>query len=112
MRRFNKDEDAVIAHYGLGWVIHKQEIYHWASRSFADASAGDDEIARKALHYQAVNLKMFGNYREALDIFREFGQRFPDGEGEFFEDAHFEWAVAAYEFGCYDDAIEVLICVA
>ncbi len=109
LRRIDNEEDARIAHYGLGWVFHKQEIYHWASRSFADASAGDDEIARKALYYQAVNLKMFGNYREALDIFREFGQRFPEWEGEFFEVAHFEWAVAAFEFGYYDEAIEVLM---
>lgn len=109
LRRIEDDEDARIAHYGLGWVFHKQEIFHWASRSFADASAGDDEVARKALYYQAVNLKMFGNYREALEIFREFGQRFPEWEGVFFEEAHFEWAVAAFEFGYYDEAIEVLL---
>ncbi|MDR9408976.1 MAG: tetratricopeptide repeat protein, partial [Balneolaceae bacterium] len=38
-------EQSRIAHYGLGWVFHKQDIYHWAARSFGEASSGEDEIA-------------------------------------------------------------------
>src|SRR5690625_4639122 len=52
---------------------------------------------------------MFVNYHEGLVLFREFVQRVPEWEGEFFEVAHFEWAVAAFEFGYYDEAIEVLM---
>ncbi len=45
------------AHYGLGWLYHKQEIYHWASDEFEKASEGSDELARKAVYYKAVNEK-------------------------------------------------------
>lgn len=100
-------EQARIAHYGLGWVFHKQDIYHWAARSFGEASSGDDEIAIKAQYYEAVNQKLAGRYKEALESFREFGDRFQ--EGIFQEQARFEWAVTAFESGLYNEAIEVLL---
>ncbi len=96
-----------IAHYGLGWVYHKQNIYHWASRSFADASAGDDDLARRALYYQAVNEKLAGRFRNSLNTFREFGDRF--GEGVFYEEARYEWAFTALETGSNSEAVEVLL---
>lgn len=100
-------EQARIAHYGLGWVFHKQDIYHWAARSFGEASSGDDEIAIKAQYYEAVNQKLAGRQNEALESFREFGDRFQ--EGIFQEEARFEWAVTAFESGLYNEAIEVLL---
>jgi TolA-binding protein len=100
-------EQERIAHYGLGWVFHKQEIYHWAARSFGEASSGNDEIAIKAQYYEAVNQKLAGRHREALESFREFGERFQ--EGIFQEVARFEWAVTAFESGLYNEAIEVLL---
>lgn len=100
-------EQSRIAHYGLGWVFHKQDIYHWAARSFGEASSGDDEIAIKAQYYEAVNQKLAGRYQEALDSFREFGDRFQ--EGTFQEQARFEWAVTAFESGLHNEAIEVLL---
>ena len=96
-----------IAHYGLGWVYHKQEIYHWASTSFAAASDGDDELARKALYYKAVNEKLAGRFRNSLNTFREFGDRF--GEGVFYEQARYEWAITALETGNNNEAVEVLL---
>ncbi len=96
-----------IAHYGLGWVFHKQDIYHWAARSFGEASSGDDELAIKAQYYEAVNQKLAGRQDEALESFREFGERFQ--EGVFQEEARFEWAVTAFESGLYNEAIEVLL---
>lgn len=96
-----------IAHYGLGWVYHKQGIYHWASTSFAAASAGDDELARKALYYQAVNQKLAGRFRNSLNTFREFGERFD--EGVFYEQARYEWAITALETGNNNEAVEVLL---
>lgn len=101
------NEEARIAHYGLGWVYHKQEIYHWAARSFGEASSGDDELARKALYYQAVNEKLASRQDQAIRTFREFGDRFR--EGTFVEQAYYEWAVSAFEIGSYDEAIEALL---
>lgn len=95
------------AQYGLGWVYHKQEIYHWASSEFEKASKGADELARKALYYKAVNEKLGSRYREALETFRTFGERFK--EGLWVEEAYYEWAVTAYELGRYGEAIEVLL---
>lgn len=100
-------EQSRIAHYGLGWVFHKQDIYHWAARSFGEASSGEDEIAIKAQYYEAVNQKLAGRYQESLNSFREFGDRFQ--EGIFQEQARFEWAVTAFESGLYNEAIEVLL---
>lgn len=102
-------EQSRIAHYGLGWVFHKQDIYHWAARSFEESSSGDDEIALKAQYYEAVNLKLASRYQEALEAFREFGERFGDNDHPMTEHAKFEWAVTAFESGLYNEAIEVLL---
>ena len=107
LRRVDDPHEARIAHYGLGWVFHKQDIFHWAARSFDEASSGDDDVARRALYYKAVNEKLAGRLNDALNTFREFGDRF--GEGVFYEHAHFEWAVTALEAGQFNEAIEVLL---
>jgi tetratricopeptide (TPR) repeat protein len=108
LRRVDPENpEARIAHYGLGWVFHKQEIFHWASRSFAEATEGDDEIARKALYYKAANEKLSGRSREALETFREFGDRYSDGV--FYEKAILEWAITAFELGYYNESIEILL---
>jgi TolA-binding protein len=96
-----------IAHYGLGWVYHKQEIYHWAAESFGRAAIGEDEIARKALYYKAVNEKLSAQYRESILTFREFGERYE--QGLWVEKAYYEWAVSAYQASRYDEAINVLL---
>jgi TolA-binding protein len=104
----NKGSDQVrIAHYGLGWVYHKQEIYHWAAEEFQKAAQGSDELARKALYYKAVNEKLGSRYPEAIETFREFGDRFR--EGLWVEEAYYEWAITAFEMGRYSEAIEVLL---
>jgi len=102
-----ENPEARVAHYGLGWVFHKQDIFHWASRSFAEATDGNDEIARKALYYKAANEKLSGRSREALETFREFGDRYSDGV--FYEKAMLEWAITAFEIGYYNESIEVLL---
>lgn len=104
----NKGTDRVrIAHYGLGWVYHKQEIYHWAAESFSKAAKGDDETARKALYYKAVNEKLGGRYDQAIETFRTFGDRYK--EGLWVEEAYYEWAITAYEMGIYAETIETLL---
>ncbi|WP_138432179.1 tetratricopeptide repeat protein [Fodinibius saliphilus] len=95
------------AHYGLGWVYHKQEIYHWAAEEFGKAAKGNDELARKGLYYKAVNEKLGSRYREAIETFRSFGERFE--KGLWVEEAYYEWAITAYEVGRYSEAIEVLL---
>jgi tetratricopeptide (TPR) repeat protein len=104
----NKGTDKVrVAHYGLGWVYHKQEIYHWAADEFGKAAKGTDETARKALYYKAVNEKLGSRYAEAIETFRTFGEQFK--EGLWVEEAYYEWAITAYEMGRYSEAIEVLL---
>ncbi|MEX2352026.1 MAG: tetratricopeptide repeat protein [Balneolaceae bacterium] len=107
LSRAGDDQDTRAAYYGLGWVFHKQGIYHWAAEAFNNASGGDDEIARKALYYKAVNEKIGGRYQSSLETFREFGDRFQ--EGLIVEEAWYEWAVTAFERGRYVEAIEVLL---
>lgn len=96
-----------IAHYGLGWLYNKQEIYHWAAESFGRAAAGEDEITRKALYYKAVNEKLGGQYGKSINTFRDFGERFK--EGMWVEKAYYEWSVSAFEASRYDESIEVLL---
>jgi tetratricopeptide (TPR) repeat protein len=100
-------EDVRFAHYGLGWVYHRQEVYHWAAESFGRAAVGDDELARKALYYKAVNEKLAGRLENAYRSFEEFGNRFRTGE--WIEEAYFEWAVIAFEVGFYGETIEILL---
>lgn len=102
-------EQSRIAHYGLGWVFHKQDIYHWAARSFAEASSGDDTIAMKAQYYEAVNQKLASRYKESMDSFREFGDRFGEIDDPIVEHAKYEWAITAFESGLYNEAIEILL---
>jgi len=104
----NKGSDKVrLAHYGLGWIYNKQEIYHWAADEFSKAAEGTDEVARKALYYKAVNEKLGSRYQGAIETFRNFGDRFK--EGLWVEKAYYEWAITAYETGRYSEAIEVLL---
>lgn len=104
----NKGTDKVrVAHYGLGWVYHKQKIYHWAADEFGKAAKGSDELARKALYYKAVNEKLGSRYAKAIKTFRAFGDRFK--KGLWVEQAYYEWAITAYEMGNYPESIEVLL---
>ncbi|MFU8860511.1 MAG: tetratricopeptide repeat protein, partial [Cyclonatronaceae bacterium] len=100
-------EDVRFAHYGMGWVYHRQEVYHWAAESFGRAAEGDDELARKALYYQAVNEKLAGRLENAYRSFERFGNRFRTGE--WIEEAYFEWAVIAFEVGFYGESVEILL---
>ncbi|HET8865460.1 MAG TPA: tetratricopeptide repeat protein [Gracilimonas sp.] len=96
-----------IAHYGLGWVYNKQKIYHWAAESFGQAAVGDDELARKALYYKAVNEKLGGQYGKSINSFRDFGERFKTGL--WVEQAYYEWSISAFEASRYGESIEVLL---
>lgn len=94
------------AHYGLGWLYNKQEIYHWAAEEFGKAAEGDDELARKALYYQAVNLKLTGQYEKSYRTFEEFSNQFKTGF--WVEEAMYEWSISAFESGRYVEAIDIL----
>lgn len=95
------------AHYGLGWLYHKQQIYHWSADSFGKAAVGDDELARKALYYKAINLKLGGQYENSIKTFQEFGDKYKNGL--WVEQAFYEWAVSSFEAGQYGNAIETLL---
>ncbi len=95
------------AYYGLGWVYNKQGIYHWAADAFAKAAKGDDEIARKALYYKAVNEKLGGKYEAAINTFRDFGKKYKTGL--WVQEAYYEWAVTTFETGRYVETIETCL---
>lgn len=95
------------AHYGLGWVYHKQQIYHWAAQSFGRVGGTDDELARKSLYYKAVNEKLSGRYDLALATFAAFGERYKSGP--WVETAYTEWAVATFEVGDNTSTIRTLL---
>ncbi len=104
----NKGNDkARYAYYGLGWVYNKQGIYHWAADAFAKAAKGNDEIARKALYYKAVNEKLGGKYENALNTFREFGKKYKSGL--WVQQVYYEWAVTAFQTGRYVETIETCL---
>ncbi len=92
------------AHYGLGWVFHKQGVYHWAAESFGRVSDGNDDLARSALYYKAINHKLSGRFDLAMQSFEEFGRRYSDGP--WVEQAYYEWAILSFEIGDYVTAIE------
>ena len=95
------------AHYGLGWLYSRQEIYHWAAQSFEKAIIDDSELSRKAMYYEAINHKLGGNYQRSMETFAEFGERFQ--RGLWVEEAYYEWAVSSFEAGDYDAAIVILL---
>lgn len=95
------------AHYGLGWLYNRQNIFHWAAQSFEKAISGDNELSRKAIYYEAVNHKLAGNYQLAMDTFREFGDTYKSGL--WVDEAYYEWAISAFENGNYGEAIETLL---
>lgn len=108
-RYINESEDEIQArpaHYGLGWVYHRQQVYHWAADAFAEAALGEDELARKALYYEAVNRKLSGRYDLALEAFDRFGDKYT--EGFWVEKAYYEWALTAFELNRNQMAIQVL----
>ena len=98
---------ADFAHYGLGWIYHKQQIYHWAAESFGKAFAGNDTLSRKALYYKAINEKLSGRYPLAMKTFEKFGEEFKTGF--WVEHAYYEWAVTSYEMGDYSQTINILL---
>lgn len=102
-------EEERLARYGLGWVYHKQGVYHWAAEAFGEAVTSDDELSRKAQYYKAINEKLSGRYDLALESFETFSTRF--SSGEWLEKAYYEWAVMLYEIGDHVSAIERLLFV-
>lgn len=96
-----------LAHYGLGWLYHRQGIYHWSAESFGKAAVGEDLIARKALYYKAVNEKLASQYAKSIETFRTFGERF--SSGQWVEEAYYEWSISAFEAGLYGESIETLL---
>ncbi len=104
----NKGTDQVrLAYYGLGWVYNKEKIYHWAADAFGKAAAGNDDVARKALYYKAVNEKLGGYYDRAINTFREFGKKYK--KGLWVEPAYYEWAMTAFQTGRNSEAIQTCL---
>ncbi|MCC5934134.1 MAG: tetratricopeptide repeat protein [Balneolales bacterium] len=108
--RLNEGGDVRLAHYGLGWVFHRQQVFHWAADSFNRAvSTADDDLSRRALYYKAVNHKLSGRYDLAVQTFETFANRF--STGPWVEQAYFEWALILAEIGDHVSAIERLLYV-
>lgn len=108
--RLNEGGDVRLAHYGLGWVFHRQQIFHWAADSFGRAvSPANDDLTRRSLYYKAINHKLSGRYDLAVQTFETFANRF--SRGAWVEQAYFEWALILAEIGDHVSAIERLLYV-
>lgn len=106
-QRKDKPEEIRPAHYGLGWVYHRQKIYHWAAEQFSKAANGTDSLALKALYYQAANEKMAGRYDLAMATFERFCKQYTSGIWA--ERGNYEWAYTAFEYGDYEKTIDITL---
>jgi TolA-binding protein len=93
------------ARFGLGWNYHYEEAYQWAADEFAQVRDGSgDELDREALYYEGVNRKLSAQPYEAVDRFREYADRFPDGP--LADHAFFELGLVQYALGQWGEASE------
>lgn len=82
--------------YGLAWNYYFEGAHQWAADEFAKAAEGyDDELAQRAVYYEAVNRKLGTQDDEAIRLFEESAERWPNGIMH--EKALFELGVALYE---------------
>lgn len=82
--------------YGLAWNYHKQDSYQWAADHFARVHAGQsDHLAQKATYYEAANRYLDGQASEALALYREYVDAWP--EGELADQAQYEIGMLLYE---------------
>lgn len=91
--------------YGLAWNYHFQGAHQWAAEHFARVREGKgDELAANATYYQAVNEKLAAEPVRAIELYRDYLRRWPNGE--LAPHAQFELAVSLYEQRMWQDAYD------
>jgi len=68
------------AKYGLAWSFFQQGKYNDAYNVFNSLSEGEDSIAVKSFIWKGESKRYAGNYNEALDVFKQFLQKYPGHE--------------------------------
>src|SRR5690606_16570260 len=91
--------------YGLAWNYYFQGSHQWAAEQFELVRRNaDDELARRATYYEAVNRKMLGQNRLAATLLETFLERWP--RHEIADRALHELAIAYYELRMWEEANE------
>ncbi len=90
--------------YGLAWNYHSEDAYQWAAEHFGQVlqHGEKDELAASAAYYRAVNTKLAGQAFEALNMFKEAAETFP--QNEISDKILFELGMTAYELRLWEDA--------
>ncbi len=91
------------AQYGLAWNYHFEKAHQWAADEFQKVHTGfDDELAQKALYYEAVNRKLEGRSVDAERLLETNVQKWKSGSMR--EAALYELAMTKYELRKWDEA--------
>lgn len=106
-RRFTeRNEDSPyyrLALYGLAWNYYFEETYQWAADNFARVHDGhEDDLAARAVYYEAVNRKRADEVRASLPLFEEVYTRWPDHD--LADHALYERGVTLYQLRQWQDA--------
>ncbi len=95
------------AHYGLGWNYYREGAFEWAADEFALARSGhSDRIAEQATYYEAASRAQFNQPRDAIALWDEYLERWP--EGSLAHHALYEQAVALYALNRWQEAGDAL----
>ena len=89
--------------YGLGWNYYHEGVHQWAADHFAQARAGhDDDLAMQATYYEAANLYLADQKRQAIGLFAAVADRWPNGPLS--DKALYEKGMVEYELRLWQDA--------
>lgn len=89
--------------YGLAWNYYREGTYQWAAEQFALVREGhDDDLARRATYYEAVNRALLRQPRVAAELLESFVDRWP--RHELADKALFELALTYYGLRRWEEA--------
>lgn len=89
--------------YGLAWNYYFQNSYEWAAEQFELVRRNaDDDLAKRATYYEAVNRKLLRQGRLAATLLETFMERWPNHE--LADRALHELALTYYELRMWDEA--------
>jgi TolA-binding protein len=86
--------------YGLSWAYFQQKKYNDAFNVFNFLSEGTDTLAVKSFYWKGESKRYAGQESEALEIYFEFLQKFPDSKLS--EGVRYQMGVLYFNSGQYD----------
>ena len=92
--------------YGLAWTYFQQKKYNDAFNLFNSLSVDTDSLAVKSFYWKGESKRYAGQESDALDIYFEFLQRFPDSK--FSEGVQYQMGVLYCNSKKYDLAEKYL----